>query len=316
MSTQPEPSQSGIGDVVAEMRLPYLVDDEALVGSDKDGSTARIIVGDAGAVLRSFPSNIFQCCITSPPYWGLRDYAVPSQIGAETELTDYLQHLCTIFEEVRRVLSPDGTLWLNIGDSYTSGNRTWRAADRKNGARAMGYRPQTPIGLKPKDLIGVPWRVAFALQEAGWYLRSDIVWYKPNCQPESVRDRPTQAHEYVFLLSKSQDYYYNYDAVREVREDKRGMRNRRTVWQINTAPFPKAHFATFPPELVDPCILAGTRPGDSILDPFFGAGTIGVVARKRCRGFTGIEIKRAYAELAAERLNFPVAEIEDFHDGA
>src|SRR5579862_3634357 len=154
---------------------------------------SRIVVGDTRQVLHTLPGNAFRTCITSPPYWGLRDYDVERQIGSEEDVADYVSSLRDVFDEVRRVLCPDGTLWLNLGDSYTSGNRKWRAPDKKNGARAMDYRPPTPTGLKPKDLIGVPWRVAFALQESGWYLRSDIIWHKPNCQPESVRDRPTQA---------------------------------------------------------------------------------------------------------------------------
>lgn len=275
-----------------------------------DSSESRIIIGDALEVLRSIPADSIQCCVTSPPYWGLRDYAVDNQLGAEAELDDYVENLCAIFEEVRRVLRPDGTFWLNIGDSYTSGGRTWRAPDKKNGARAMKYRPQTPPGLKPKDLIGVPWRVAFALQKRGWYLRSDIVWYKPNCQPESVKDRPTQAHEYLFLLTKSAFYRYHFEAIREPRDDGRGLRNKRSVWAVNTAPFPMAHFATFPPELVKPCILAGSDPGDSVLDPFFGAGTVGLVARRTRRTFIGIELKREYAELAGTRLSWPLERIE------
>src|SRR5439155_7738067 len=179
-----------------------------------------------------FSDRMFRCCVTSPPYWGLRDYGIPHQIGAEKTIEEYVANLTEIFQQVKRVLRDDGTLWLNIGDSYTSGNRTWRDADKKNPARGMSYRAPTPAGLKPKDLIGVPWRVAFALQADGWYLRSDIVWYKPNCQPESVKDRPTRAHEYVFLLSKSLDYHYNYEAVREYREDGRGFRNRRSVWAV------------------------------------------------------------------------------------
>lgn len=164
--------------------------------------TEQIICGDALSVLKSFPDNYFQCCITSPPYWGLRDYGFPHQIGAESNLNDYITNLVEIFREVRRTLKSDGTFWLNIGDTYTSGNRTWRDTDKKNPARGMKYRPPTPEGLKSKDLIGLPWRLALALQTDGWYLRSDIIWYKPNCQPESVKDRPTRAHEYLFLFSK------------------------------------------------------------------------------------------------------------------
>lgn len=262
---------------------------------------SRIIVGDAREVLPALPGESVQCCVTSPPYWSLRDYGVEGQIGAEEDPHDYISHLCAVFDEVRRILRPDGTFWLNIGDSYTSGGRTWRAPDKKNGGRAMHYRPPTPAGLKPKDLIGVPWRVAFALQAAGWYLRSDIIWYKPNCQPESVRDRPTQSHEYLFLFTKSERYYYDTEAVREPRDDGKGLRNRRSVWQVNTTPCPEAHFATFPPELVEPCILAGSEPGATVLDPFFGTGTVGAVARKHGRACTGIELKREYAELALSR---------------
>jgi DNA modification methylase len=248
--------------------------------------------------------------VTSPPYWGLRDYGVSEQIGAEGDVQEYLVHLCDVFDQVGRVLADDGTLWLNIGDSYTSGGRTWRAPDKKNNGRAMTYRPPTPAGLKPKDLVGVPWRLAFALQERGWYLRSDIIWYKPNCQPESVRDRPTQAHEYLFLLTKSQDYYYDYEAAREPRDLGPGTRNRRSVWSINTVPFPQAHFATFPPELVAPCLLAGSAPGDTVLDPFFGTGTVGQVAREHGRSTIGIELSEEYARLAIARLGLTGSALE------
>ena len=279
-----------------------------------DAPSCRIIHGDSRSVLRTLPDGSFACCVTSPPYWSLRDYGVEKQIGAEDDVPDYVEDLCRVFDEVYRVLRPDGTLWLNIGDSYTSGGRNRRAPDRKNGAREMGYRPQTPPGLKPKDLIGVPWRIAFALQSRGWYLRSDIIWYKPNCQPESVRDRPTQAHEYIFLLSKSEQYLYNYEAIREPTEDGRASRNMRSVWSVNTAPFPMAHFATFPPDLIEPCILGGTNVGDRVLDPFFGAGTVGLVSRRIGRGFLGIEIKQEYAEMAAERLGWDLRRIEAFND--
>jgi site-specific DNA-methyltransferase (adenine-specific)/site-specific DNA-methyltransferase (cytosine-N4-specific) len=261
-----------------------------------------VMVGDAGAILRNIPDESFQCCVTSPPYWGLRDYGIPNQIGAETNLEDYLCNLTAVFREVRRTLREDGTLWLNIGDSYTSGNRTWRDPDKKNPARAMEYRPPTPDGLKPKDLIGVPWRLAFALQADGWYLRSDIIWNKPNCQPESVKDRPTRSHEYIFLLSKSERYYYDFASVREQANGSGRQRNRRTVWSINTEPFPDAHFATFPPALVEPCVIAGSREGDHVLDPFFGAGTVGVVCNNLHRTFLGIELKEEYAEIARQRL--------------
>ena len=200
------------------------------------------------------------------------------------------------------MLREDGTLWLNIGDSYTSGGRTWRAPDKKNRARRMTYRPATPEGLKPKDLIGVPWRLAFALQQDGWYLRSDIIWNKPNCQPESVKDRPTRSHEYLFLLTKSDNYYYDHAAIKEPANGSGLMKNRRTVWNINTEGFNGAHFAVFPRDLVRLCILAGSRPGSTVLDPFFGAGTVGVVSKETERRCVGIEMKPEYAELALSRI--------------
>lgn len=264
----------------------------------------EILVGDALAVLRRQPENHYRCCITSPPYWGLRDYEIEGQIGAEDSLQTYICHLVEVFSEVRRVLAPDGTLWLNIGDGFTSGGRRWRASDSKNQARAMSYRPPTPAGLKPKDLIGVPWRLAFALQAEGWYLRSDIIWNKPNCQPESVKDRPTRSHEYIFLMSKSERYLYQHQEIKESANGNGKMRNRRTVWNINTEPFAEAHFATFPPALIEPCIKAGTKCGDLVLDPFFGAGTVGEVATRLHRRFTGIELKEEYAAIARRRLGW------------
>ncbi len=258
---------------------------------------SMVFQGDAEVLLKQFPSNFFRCCITSPPYWGLRDYGTEGQIGAEEEPSDYICHLVAVFEQVYRVLTEDGTLWLNIGDSYTSGNRGYRAPDKKNPVRAMSYRAKTPDGLKPKDLIGIPWRLAFALQKADWYLRSDIIWEKPNCMPESVKDRPTRAHEYVFLFSKSLKYYYDYESVREP-----SGRNRRTIWSIPTDPFPGAHFATFPQKLVEPCILAGSQPDDWVLDPFFGSGTVGVVCEQQHRNYVGIELNPEYVNIAVERL--------------
>jgi site-specific DNA-methyltransferase (cytosine-N4-specific) len=266
-----------------------------------------IIIGDAYHTLSLFEAGTFRCCVTSPPYWGLRDYGIPGQIGAEMELRLYLDNLTEIFREVRRVLQDDGTLWLNIGDSYTSGGRTWRQGDKKNPARGMDYRAPTPPGLKPKDLIGIPWKIAFALQADGWYLRSDIIWNKPNCQPESVKDRPTRAHEYIFLFSKSEHYFYCADAIKEPATSSNGhsgLRNRRSVWNINTEPFPEAHFATFPPSLVRPAILAGTESSDFVLDPFLGSGTVGQVALEEDRRFVGIEVKPDYAELAVRRLGW------------
>jgi site-specific DNA-methyltransferase (cytosine-N4-specific) len=259
-----------------------------------------IVVGDSREVLRHVPADRVRCCVTSPPYWSLRDYQIPGQIGLEAQLSDYFDSLVAVFEEVRRVLTPDGTLWLNIGDSYTSGGRTWRAPDKKNPVRAMSVRPPTPDGLKPKDLIGVPWRLAFALQAAGWYLRADIVWTKPNCQPESVKDRPTRSHELLFLFSKSEQYHYDPAAVRGPNG-----RNLRTVWDIPTQPYKEAHFATFPPALVEPCIALGSEPGDLVLDPFLGSGTTAEVALRMGRRVLGIELNPEYVALARRRLEWP-----------
>lgn len=262
----------------------------------------QIITGDARKVLADFPADHFQTVVTSPPYWGLRDYGVDGQIGAETDVRDYIKDLVALFREVRRTLRPDGTLWVNIGDSYTSGGRTWRDADAKNKGRAMSYRAPTPEGLKPKDLIGVPWRLAFALQDDGWYLRTDIIWNKPNCQPESVKDRPTRSHEYVFLFSKSERYLFDYEAIKEPASGGQKSKNRRTVWNINTEPYPGSHFAVYPRELVRLCVKAGSRPDDRVLDPFFGSGTTGVVCNELGRDCVGIELSREYAEQAQARL--------------
>lgn len=264
-----------------------------------DGSI--IFEGDSLHILTRLPSESVQCIVTSPPYWGLRDYGIEGQIGLEESLHQFLNKLVAIFSEVKRVLKPDGVLWLNIGDGYTSGNRGYRAPDKKNPARAMSVRPDTPKGLKPKDLIGIPWRLAFALQEDGWYLRSDIVWNKPNAMPESVKDRPIRAHEYLFMLSKSEKYYYKRDAVKEPGTNGK-LRNRRSVWDVNTQPFPGAHFATFPSSLIEPCVLATTRAGDYVLDPFFGSGTVGVVCQIHDRPYIGIELHPKYVSMAAERL--------------
>lgn len=266
-------------------------------------SRCNLVVGDARKALAEFPDEHFRCVVTSPPYWGLRDYGIEGQIGAETKVDDYLADLVALFREVRRTLRADGTLWLNIGDSYTSGGRTWRDTDAKNKGRGMDYRAPTPEGLKPKDLIGVPWKLAFALQADGWYLRTDIIWNKPNCQPESVKDRPTRSHEYVFLFSKSERYFYDWEAVKEpATDEKQGKKNRRTVWNINTEPYPGSHFAVYPRALARLCIQAGSQPGDVVLDPFFGSGTTGVVCEELGRDCVGIELKEEYAELARKRL--------------
>lgn len=259
-------------------------------------------IGDSHTVLKSLPDESVQCVVTSPPYWGLRDYGQEGQIGAEDTLPAYIASLVEVFEEVRRILRKDGVFWLNIGDGFTSGGRTWRQSDKKLNARGMSYRPDTPEGMKPKDLMGVPWMLAFALRDAGWYLRTDIVWAKPNGNPESVRDRPTRNHEFVFMFTKSEKYYYDVDATVEPTDDGKKTRRKRSVWNINTEPFPEAHFACFPPKLVEPCVLASTREGDTVLDPFFGSGTVGQVARNLGRDFVGVELSHEYADIAKRRM--------------
>lgn len=264
----------------------------------KGSSYSALLTGDSQKLLNMLPSASFQTCVTSPPYWSLRDYGIAGQIGLEESLDDYLIKLVAVFEAVRRVLHSSGTMWVNIGDSYTSGGRAWRAPDKKNPARAVSVRPPTPAGLKEKDLVGVPWRLALALQEAGWYLRTDIIWHKPNCQPESVKDRPTRCHEYVFLLSKEADYYYDPGAVRGPNG-----RNLRTVWEIPTQPYSQAHFATFPPALVRQCLALTSRDGDLVLDPFVGSGTTAEVAWKMTRRFVGIELNPSYVAIAKTRFS-------------
>lgn len=261
-----------------------------------------IFEGDAFHTLQRLPSNSVQCVITSPPYWGLRDYGYEEQIGLEPTLQQFINHLVSVFGELKRVLREDGIFWLNIGDGYTSGNRGYRATDKKNPARAMTVRPDTPEGLKPKDLLGLPWRLALALQEDGWYLRTDIIWNKPNAMPESVKDRPTRSHEYVFMFTKNERYYYDHVAAKEPGLNGK-LRNRRSVWNVKTQPFSGAHFATFPTALIEPCIAASTRPGDYVLDPFFGSGTVGVVANDQDRKYLGIELNPEYVKIAADRLS-------------
>lgn len=280
----------------------------------------RIIQGDCRAVLRTLPDESVQCIVTSPPYFGLRDYGDAEQIGLEQTPEQYVQEIVGVFREARRVLRHDGTLWLNLGDSYAAarggthqpaetlaggeGGRT-AEGERVNRGRRDGYNPTrnaAAIGLKHKDLIGIPWRVALALQADGWYLRQDVIWHKPNPMPESVTDRFTKAHEYVFLLSKSERYYFDHEAVQEPATGARGVRNKRSVWTVATKPFPGAHFATFPPELIRPCVLAGSGPGDVVLDPFSGSGTTGEVALLAQRKYLGIEVNPVYVAMATERL--------------
>jgi site-specific DNA-methyltransferase (cytosine-N4-specific) len=265
---------------------------------------SAVLEGDVHLALAHLPADSVQCVVTSPPYWGLRDYGISGQIGLEPTLAGFIQSLTNVFADVKRVLKPDGILWLNIGDGYTSGNRGWRAPDKKNPNRAMNVRPENPPGLKDKDLLGIPWRLALALQDSGWFLRSDIVWHKPNVMPESVKDRPTRAHEYLFMLTKSERYRYYHDAVKEPTESGR-TRNLRTVWNINTTFSGSSHIAAFPQALVEPCILASTVPGDFVLDPFFGSGTVGLVAQQLGRQYVGIELNPLYVAEAIAALKNP-----------
>lgn len=335
-------------------------------------SRAQLYCGDALAILQTLPEESVQCVVTSPPYWGQRDYGMPGQLGLEASPGGYVECLVLVFEAVRHVLRDDGTMWVNVGDSYAAGGKggggsfmaerrdaAWQKRSTLNGWRAA------PDGMKAKDLVGIPWMLAFALRAAGWYLRSDIIWAKPNPMPESVSDRPTKAHEYVFLLSKSPTYFYDAPAIAEdavwLRENnpdwqkqraetnakkapsnrngqsggftkwgtdtpresvKRGgfngktnelpgreafravtrTRNARTVWQIPTCAYPGAHFATFPEELAQRCILAGSRPGDTVLDPFGGSGTVASVATGMGRNSIYIDLNPKYLELAKQRI--------------
>ena len=262
-----------------------------------------LLCGDAGAALGLLPDESVQTVVTSPPYWSLRDYGVADQIGRDDGLGAYIDSVVRTFAQVRRVLRDDGTVWLNVGDCYTSGNRRYRAPDRKNRARAMAVRPPTPEGLKPKDLIGVPWRIAFALQEAGWWVRSEVIWHKPNAHPESVRDRPTKAHETVFLLSKSQDYLYDVDRVRGPRA-----RRLRTVWDVPTEPVRRVggqlddHPAMMPLSLARRCIGITSRAGSVVLDPYAGSGTTLLAASELGRRWVGVEIKPAFVDLIERRF--------------
>lgn len=321
--------------------------------------SVRILVGDVRDRLRDLPDESVHCVVTSPPYFGLRDYGMDGQIGLEPTPAEFVRTMVEVFAEVRRVLRPDGTLWLNLGDSYSNGGRGSRAPDKENPARAMSVRPAD--GCKPKDLLMIPARVAMALQDDGWYLRSDIIWHKPNPMPESVTDRPTSAHEHIFLLTKSERYFYDHVAVREPAvvptwEDgsrvfggvnKHGAnvqhgdrttgrrtaprksapkgsfngkteamaatgqnafravvpeRNLRNVWTVATQPFSEAHFATFPPSLIEPCVKAGCPQGGTVLDPFGGAGTTGLVADRLGRNAVLIELNPDYAAMAQRRI--------------
>ncbi len=302
---------------------------------------ASILVGDAVARLRELPDGVARTCVTSPPYWGLRDYGNDGQLGQEATPQEFVENLCKVFDEVWRVLADDGTVWVNLGDSYfphggSRGNKT-PAGDSLRG-RENNYQPAPKLSagdanLKQKDLVGIPWRFAFAMQDRGWYLRQDIIWAKPNPMPESVTDRCTKSHEYVFLLSKQPNYFFDNKAIKEkastkpVARDKNkegyqadyaggdrfsagaraygadGMRNKRSVWNVQVAKYKGAHFAVYPPALIEPCIKAGSAEGDTVLDPFSGSGTTGEVALQNGRNYLGLELNPDYAALSEKRLS-------------
>lgn len=315
-------------------------------------NTFQIINGNALDALQTLPSESARCCVTSPPYWSLRDYGIPGQIGWEDTPDAFASALGDVFDEVRRVLTKDGTLWLNLGDSSISAKSDYmppqtiangKLRDYITKESGCGYPPNRRrfTDYKPKDLAGTPWLTAFELRSRGWYLRQDIIWSKPNPMPESVEDRPTRSHEYIFLLTKSQRYYYNHEAIKEPSVDPESYtgrrqrnagqmamvdlggykfggsidengklrsgqiyetRNKRSVWEVNTRSLKDAHFATFPEKLIEPCILAGSAQGDTVLDPFSGAGTTGLVSLRHRRNFIGIELNPSYIAIAERRL--------------
>lgn len=294
---RPTPHTSGAAD------HGYLRLDTAENFKIESMSKSLLIRGPADDALDRLPAGTVQTVVTSPPYWSLRDYKVESQIGRDDSLPDYVAAIVRTFDKLRKILADDGTVWLNVGDSYTSGNRRYRAPDRKNKARAMSVRPPTPEGLKPKDLIGVPWRLAFALQAAGWWVRSEVIWVKPNAHPESVRDRPTLDHETVFLLSKNQHYYYDIDAVRGPNQ-----RRLRTTWSIPTDPQTREyangvnHPAVMPIILARTCLKITSRPGDVVLDPYAGSGTTLVAARDLKRMWIGVELSSLFVDMIDRRM--------------
>lgn len=305
----------------------------------------KIYNGDSIEILKTFTDNSIDCCVTSPPYYNLRDYGNENQIGLEKTPYEYIEKLVNVFDEVKRVLKSDGTLWVNIGDSYAGSGKG--CSHYPDGTK--GYKQSTNKGMigksnidkgytddeiKQKDLIGIPWMLAFALRAQGWYLRQDIIWSKPNPMPESVTDRCTKSHEYIFLLSKSRKYYFENEAIKEEaiwkKEKRAGLgrlhyndgkrtgekgkgkenfvcivdkRNKRDVWNVSTKPYREAHFATFPKDLIEPCILAGCPIGGTVLDCFFGSGTVGEVAVENQRNYIGIELNEKYCEMAKERIN-------------
>jgi DNA modification methylase len=303
----------------------------------------RVLVGDCIESMRGLPDGIVNTCVTSPPYFGLRDYGHDGQIGLEPTPDEFVAALVAVFREVKRVLRDDGTLWLNLGDSYASYRDGKATPDTTRGDSTGTLVPKgsaknrmsssfAGTGVKHKDIIGIPWRVAFALQQDGWYLRQDIIWHKPNPMPESVRDRCTKAHEYIFLLSKSDRYFFDHEAIKEtaltkpVARNKKaegyqadyakgdrfsegervfgadGKRNKRSVWSVSLKPYKGAHFATYPPDLIEPCILAGAPIGGTVLDPFGGSGTTAGVALKHGRNAILCELNPEYAAIMPSRI--------------
>lgn len=306
----------------------------------------RILFGDCIEQMRTLPDGVAQMCVTSPPYYGLRDYGVPGQIGLEESPEEFIARLVDVFREVKRLLSDDGVLWVNIGDSYynyrpgkgQSMPKQTVSSTNQDLPTSNARRGNKLHGLKEKDLIGIPWMLAFALRSDGWYLRQDIIWHKPNPMPESVRDRCTKAHEYVFLLSKSPQYYYDNESIKydatstdDFNRDRDGTRlnntpgrskmgglkgndytkaNKRSVWSVVTRPYKGAHFAVFPPALIEPCILAGSRVGDVVLDPFMGSGTTAAVAIQHGRQYLGCELNPDYEPLQNQRIYDALRDVE------
>lgn len=271
----------------------------------------EILIGDSLEVLKTLPEGIADTCVTSPPYWGLRDYGVSGQLGQEDTPQQYVDNLVELFREVKRVLKKDGTCWLNIGDtsaSFKDGKYPPNTLDKKQkdmpvmNAKSRMRKSYLGTDIKDKDLVGIPWMLAFALRADGWYLRSEVIWHKPNGMPERVKDRPTRAHEQIFLLSKSKYYYYDAEAIQESTVDGTAYKNKRDVWKVSPKPFKGAHFATFPSKLIEPCVLAGCPENGVVLDPFFGSGTTGLVSKEHDRNFIGIELNKEYAEIAKNRI--------------
>ena len=267
----------------------------------------KILQGDSKSQLQQLETESVQCCITSPPYWHLRDYHCSDQIGNDPTPEEYAEELLGVFHEMHRVLKEDGLLFLNLGDTYCGGggycpnapSNLKGSKQSKNRGAKTGARP-VPKGYKSKDLVGFPWLMAFKLREAGWYLRCDIVWNKTNCMPENVQDRPTRSHEYVFMLSKSAKYYYDNKAIQE--DAAKGKRNRRSIWNIPRGQNATVHTAVFPEYLVELCVLSGSRPNDVVLDCFAGSGTTGVVSIRHGRRFLGIELNPEYCKVCNDRI--------------